>query len=210
MLQRADAAAAHCVSCAAARHAAHNPLRRVLALRERVAHAAQEALRWGAAASKCNQVVALRALRGVVNSFGAHATELVQPLGGEVDGGRWSRGGGGVHGRRSVREGRDAQRGHACQSRCRLIGDGVGERADPSVPLSTRCRAHVVAEVWLQERDGKLCIAHLGDAGGRRDGGRVAQLLAVVAALRAVRAQSESTRVPEEAQGQPLGLELAV
>ena len=89
MLQRADAAVAHGVSCAAARHAAHEPLRRVLALRECVADAAQEALRWGAAAaSKCNQVVALGALRGVVHSFGANAAELVQPLGGEFEGGR--------------------------------------------------------------------------------------------------------------------------
>jgi hypothetical protein len=67
----------------------------------------------------------------------------------------------------------------------------------------------VIAEVGLQERDGKLCIAHLGDAGGRRDVGRVAQLLAVVAAQRAVRAQIEATRVPEEAQGLPLGLKNA-
>ncbi len=87
MLQRADAAVAHGVSCAAARHAAHEPLRRMLALRECVADAAQETLRWGAAAaSKCNQVVALGTLRGVVHSFGADAAELIQPLGGEVDG----------------------------------------------------------------------------------------------------------------------------
>ncbi len=33
----------------------------------------------------------------------------------------------------------------------------------------------MIAEVGLQERDGELGIAHLDDAGGRRDGGSVAQ-----------------------------------
>jgi hypothetical protein len=88
LLHRAGAAVAHGVSCAALCHAAHEPLRRALALFKRVADAAHEALRWGmtTSLSKVSQSVALGALCGVVHSFGANATMFIQPLGGKVDG----------------------------------------------------------------------------------------------------------------------------
>ena len=79
---------------------------------------------------------------------------------------------------------------------------GVCERGHPCVALCRRCSADVIAEVGLHERGGELCIAHLGDAGRRRDGGGAAQ--------GAVSAQGKSTRFPEEAQGQPFSFEDAV
>ena len=86
-MQRADAAVAHGVSCAAPCHAAHQPLCRLLALRMRVADAAYNALRCSTAAfiGEGHQRVTFGALRGVVHGFGAHAAELVKPLGGDVD-----------------------------------------------------------------------------------------------------------------------------
>ena len=88
-MQRADAAVAHGVSCAAPCHAAHQPQRRLLALRMRVADAAHDALRCCTAASAgqgCKRVT-FGALRGVVHGVGAHAAVLVKPFGGKVDGG---------------------------------------------------------------------------------------------------------------------------
>jgi hypothetical protein len=55
-----------------------------------VAHAAHDVR--AAAAAKRREVVALRTLRGVVDVLKAHASVLVKPLGGEVDG-AWQRGG---------------------------------------------------------------------------------------------------------------------
>ena len=88
-MQCTDAAVAHGVSCAAPCHAAHQPQRRLLALRMRVADAAHDALRCSTAASagQGRQRVTFGALRGVVHGFGAHAAELVKPLGGDDDGG---------------------------------------------------------------------------------------------------------------------------
>ena len=88
-MQRADAAVAHGVSCAAPCHAAHQPQRRLLALRARVADAAHDALRCSTAASagQGRQRVTFGALRGVVHGFGTPAAELVKPLRGDVDGG---------------------------------------------------------------------------------------------------------------------------
>ena len=88
-MQRADAAVAHGVSCATPCHAAHQPQRRLLARRMRVADAAHDALRCSTAASagERGQRMALGALRGVVHGFGAHAAELVKPFSGDVDDG---------------------------------------------------------------------------------------------------------------------------
>ena len=89
MLQCADAAVAHGVSCAAARRAAHEPLRRVLALDGFMADAAQEALlRMSGSAAvvrEGREQVTFGALRRVVNVLGAHAAILVQPFGCNVD-----------------------------------------------------------------------------------------------------------------------------
>jgi hypothetical protein len=87
LMQRADTAVAHGVSCAAPCHAAHQPQRRLLALCARVAHAAHDALHCSTAASagEGHQRATFGALRGVVRGFGAHAAELVKPLGGDVD-----------------------------------------------------------------------------------------------------------------------------
>ncbi len=87
---------------------------------------------------------------------------------------------------------------------------GVCERGHPCVALCRRRSADVTAEVGLHERDSELCIAHLGDAGRRRDGGGVAQTIAVVAAQGAVSAQGKSTRFPEEAHGQSFSFKDAV
>ncbi len=66
----------------------------MLSRRRRMAHAAHD-LRAArllrlrdAAAVKGNEGVAFRALRRIVDVLGTHAPVLIQPLGGEVDGGR--------------------------------------------------------------------------------------------------------------------------
>ena len=102
--KRCDASCAHGVASAASSHAAHQPIARMLPLRRPVAHAANHVVGVArllrlraAAADKGRQGVAFRALRRVVHVFGAHVAVFIQPLGGEVDGGRrWRRGGGGA------------------------------------------------------------------------------------------------------------------
>ena len=74
---RDNASTTHGVASAAARHAAHEPLRRVLALRAYVADAANEGGRAVAAGRTGPERVAFGALRRVVNVLGAHAAVLV-------------------------------------------------------------------------------------------------------------------------------------
>ena len=92
--KRCDASCAHGVASAASSHAAHQPIARMLPLRRPVAHAANHVVGIArllrlraAAADKGREGVAFRALRRVVHVLAAHAAVLVQPLGGEVDGG---------------------------------------------------------------------------------------------------------------------------
>ena len=85
-VERTRARCAHGVAPAAASHAAHQPLARMLPRRRRVAHAAHDVS--AAAATKRHERMTLRALRRVVDVLGAHAPVLVKPLRGEVDGAR--------------------------------------------------------------------------------------------------------------------------
>ncbi len=92
--QSTRAICAHGVAPAAARLAARQPAARLPPLRRSVAHAANDVgvarllRRRLAAAVKGRERVAFRALRRVVHVFWAHAAELIQPLGGEIDAGR--------------------------------------------------------------------------------------------------------------------------
>ena len=91
------------------------------------------------------QYVAFGALRHVVDGFGPHQPVLAHPLRAEVDG--RSRGGG-----RSFRRGSFM-----------LLSYGVSKRDHPSVALGRGARADVVVKVGLEEGDGELRAAHLGD-----------------------------------------------
>jgi hypothetical protein len=78
------------VACATANHAAHQPIAGAIDGRRRVAHTTHEISApgfRGTAAVNGDQSVAFGALGRVVDVLWAHAAVLIQPLGGEVDGG---------------------------------------------------------------------------------------------------------------------------
>ena len=118
----------------------------MLALRERVAHAAHDAPRCrcsslAASDGERDQHVTFGALRGVVHSFGAHAAELVKPLGGEVDGGQ-------------LRE-----RGEAKASSLLCTLDAAAQLSDPAVTLDRRRCADVILTLRLHEHQHELHFA---------------------------------------------------
>ena len=125
----------------------------MLALRERVAHAAHDALRCSTAASagERDPHVTFGTLRSVVHSFGAHAAELVKPLGGEADGGQL-RGRGEAKARRMSRG--------ALKSLISLICtlDAAAQLSDPAVTLDRRRCADVILTLRLHEHQHELPV----------------------------------------------------
>ncbi len=86
MLQQGDARAAHAECSTAARHTAHKPLARVLALSKFVTNAANEVLlQIPGAIRKCNERMALWTMRRIVHIFGANGLMFIDPIGGKID-----------------------------------------------------------------------------------------------------------------------------